>query len=250
MSTPVDSHSSTASAPQPGGERLARRVAMLRSCPRRVAEQYIVEGWVRVDGVVVELPQHRVTPEQRVEVDPAAKLQPVQPATLLLHQPAGLRLEEALALLAPPNLWSADRSGIRYSKLHKLGLRPLLPLPAAASGLAVFSQDGRVLRKLTEEAQWIEQELLAEVQGSLAPDGLVRLGRGLVRAGRPPAHVSWQSERRLRIAGKGLEPQQLGPLCAQLGLRLLGLRRLRIGRIPLAGLPAGLWRYLAPHERF
>jgi 23S rRNA pseudouridine2604 synthase len=34
------------------------------------------------------------------------------------------------------------------------------------------------------------------------------------------------------------------------GLQLLALKRLRIGRIPMAGLPAGQWRFLAPDERF
>jgi 23S rRNA pseudouridine2604 synthase len=28
------------------------------------------------------------------------------------------------------------------------------------------------------------------------------------------------------------------------------MRRIRIGRVPLAGLQPGQWRYLAPHERF
>jgi 23S rRNA pseudouridine2604 synthase len=34
------------------------------------------------------------------------------------------------------------------------------------------------------------------------------------------------------------------------GLQLLGIRRLRIGRVALAGLLAGQWRYLLPNERF
>ena len=42
------------------GERLAKRVAALVPCSRREAEQYIAGGWVRVDGRVVEEPQHRV----------------------------------------------------------------------------------------------------------------------------------------------------------------------------------------------
>jgi 23S rRNA pseudouridine2604 synthase len=39
-------------------------------------------------------------------------------------------------------------------------------------------------------------------------------------------------------------------MCAQVGLELTALRRIRIGRIPMAGLPPGQWRYLAPTERF
>jgi 23S rRNA pseudouridine2604 synthase len=39
-------------------------------------------------------------------------------------------------------------------------------------------------------------------------------------------------------------------MCAQVGLELTALKRLRIGRVPLAGLPPGQWRYLGPNERF
>jgi 23S rRNA pseudouridine2604 synthase len=62
--------------------------------------------------------------------------------------------------------------------------------------------------------------------------------------------VSWQSETRLRFAGKGIAPESLPWMCAQVGLELTVLRRLRIGRVALAGLPAGQWRYLPPGERF
>ena len=66
----------------------------------------------------------------------------------------------------------------------------------------------------------------------------------------PPARVSWQSETRLRFAVKGIAPQALPWMCAQVGLELTALKRLRIGRIPMAGLPPGQWRYLPPGERF
>lgn len=235
-----------------GTQRLAKLVAAQMPCSRREAEQYIAEGWVRVDGHVVEEPQVRVTADQRVEVDPRARLQPVVPATFLVHKPAGMETEAARDLLAEANHWSADTAGIRRSKAHLSGLKALLPLPIEASGLCVFSQDFRVVRKLTEDAAFVEQELIADVKGAIAPDGLARLGHGLVRNGRPlpPARVSWQSEARLRFAVKGIAPDWIAWMCAQVGLELTALRRIRIGRIPMAALPPGQWRYLPAGERF
>ncbi|HZY15811.1 MAG TPA: RNA pseudouridine synthase [Ramlibacter sp.] len=236
----------------PEPQRLSKVVAALLPCSRREAEQYIAEGWVRVDGQPVDVPQARVTDRQKVEVDPQAHLQAAVPATFLLHQPAGLRVDEAQALLGAAGHWSGDGSGVRRVKSHGVGLAALLALPPQASGLAVFSQDGRIVRKLTEDAALIEQELVAEVSGTLAPHGLERLCRGLSRDGKalPPARVSWQSETRLRFAVKGIAPQALPWMCAQVGLELTALKRLRIGRIPMAGLPPGQWRYLPPGERF
>jgi 23S rRNA pseudouridine2604 synthase len=242
----------TPASPAPAdAQRLAKVVAALVPCSRREAEQYIAEGWVRVDGQRVDEPQVRVNAGQRVEVDPNARLQPAVSVTFLLHKPAGVAAE-AKDLLAEAAHWNGDTSGIRRSKAHQLGLKELLPLPAQASGLCVFSQDFRVVRKLTEDAAFVEQELVAEVQGAIAPDGLARLGHGLVREGRPlpPARVSWQSETRLRFAVKGIAPESIAWMCAQVGLELTALRRIRIGRIPMAGLPVGQWRYLPAGERF
>lgn len=224
-------------------QRLSKVVAARVPCSRREAEQYIAEGWVRVDGQLVEEPQFRVAGSQRVEIDSQARLQPVQSATLLLHKPSNMSIEEARSLLGAAGHWAGDKSGIRRTKAHGVGLKALLPLPPDASGLTVFSQDARVVRKLTQDAALIERELEAEVGGTIAADGLARLRQAA-------SHVSWQSETRLRFAVKGIEPGRIASMCAQVGLQLVSLKCIRIGRVPMAGLPAGQWRYLSPHERF
>lgn len=231
--------------------RLSKVVAALVPCSRREAEQYIAEGWVRVDGEVIAEPQFRVA-GQRVEIDPRAKLQPVEPATFLVHKPAGMSTAQAQASIGGSSRWNGDRSGIRWIRTHGVGLVPLLALPEPAEGLAVFSQDGRIVRKLREDARLIEQELVATVEGTPKEGGLARLCHGLVFEGQalPPARVSWQSEGRLRFAVKGITPEQVPWMCEQVGLRLTALKRIRIGRVPMAGLPAGLWRYLLEGERF
>lgn len=232
--------------------RLAKRVAALAGCSRAEAELYIESGWVRVDGVVVDAPPARVTDAQRVEVDPQATLAGLEPVTLLLHQPPGLAPEEARRLLAPEHRAGSDTLPLRPLKRHFAHLTALLPLPAAASGLAVWSQQRGVIRRLTEDAALLEQELVAQVEGELPAGGLERLARGFAGQGRalPPVKVSWQSEQRLRFAVKGIAAERVPLLCEQVGLRVLGLKRLRIGRIPLAGLPEGTWRYLRRDERF
>jgi 23S rRNA pseudouridine2604 synthase len=231
--------------------RLSKVVAALVPCSRREAEQYIAEGWVRVDGRVVEEPQFRVANE-RVEIDPRARLEAAPPATLVVHKPAGVSTAALQELLGAATRWEGDDSGIRRIKSHGVGLAALMPLPPEASGLSVFSQDGRIVRKLARDADALEQELLADVTGTIAPGGLDRLCRGLVFEGKqlPPARVSWQSETRLRFAVKGIAPEWVPWMCAQVGLQLTALRRIRIGRVPLAGIPAGQWRYLRPDERF
>jgi 23S rRNA pseudouridine2604 synthase len=227
--------------------RLAKRVAETAPCSRGEAERYIAGGWVSVDGEVAEDPATRVTPGQRVELLPGATPVEPQPVTILLHKPAGLHGKAALDSLSLDTLFQQGQ-GLRVLKRHLAKLTPAMPLEAMASGLVVFSQDWRVLRKLGEEGDRIEQEYVAEVTGAILDDGLARLNR----AGRPnaPIKASWQSEARLRFAGKGIVPGQIEALCAQVGLEVKALRRLRIGRVALSSLPVGQWRYLRDVEKF
>ncbi len=234
--------------------RLDKRLVELTGCSRGDAENYILGGWVRVDGVVVEEPQRPVTDEV-VTLDDAATLAPAEPATLLWHKPAGVDAADPAvvrAQLVPEGRWADDASGWRTLKRHFPRLQPAMPLETAASGLMVFSQDGRVLKNLAERAALLEQEWVVDVTGELSPYGWGRLTGGTTFAGWPvaPFKVSWQSEQRLRFAIKGVRPGLLEHLCAQVGLVAGACRRLRIGRIPLAKMAPGQWRYLPVSERF
>jgi 23S rRNA pseudouridine2604 synthase len=232
------------------GIRLAKRVAEIVPCSRGEAERYIAGGWVTVDGAVAEDPATRVTPAQAVALLPGA--QPVEPApvTILLHKPAGVDAAGALALIAPETL--AAGGDTRFLRRHLARLTVVTPLEPEASGMVVLSQDWRVTRKLVEDGARVEQEYVAEVTGAIVDDGLSRLNAGMRVQGRAtvPLKASWQSEARLRLAGKDIRPGQVAAMCAEVGLTVTSLRRLRIGRVALGQLPAGRWRYLHETERF
>jgi 23S rRNA pseudouridine2604 synthase len=248
------------------GERLSKRVAHLQSCSRREAEQYIEGGWVRVNGQVVEEPMARVI-DHRVEIDPHANLMALTDVTLLLHKPpgfdamaapgeAGKRIKPAHQLLVPANHWGQDLSGLRPLKRHLTKLTPCVPLESGASGLLVFTQDWRVLRKLTEDAAIMEHELVVEVAGEVGAETLQRLNAGLSSDGQPlpPVKVSMNSTAdsatRLRFAFKGAHPGLIAYLCERVGLQIKSMKRLRVGRVALSNLPEAQWRYLQVHERF
>lgn len=231
--------------------RLAKRLAALLGCSRREAEQYIEGGWVRVDGTVVEAPQFRVL-DQKIELDPQASLAPVEPISILLHKPAGQDVATALQGIGPATQAADDVSGIRILERHFAKLTPTAPLDTNASGLLVFTQDWRIARKLLDDAAKVEHEYVVEVSGELAPDGLKLLNHGLRLNGQTlaPAKVSWQNETRLRFALKDVRPNQIVQMCERVGLSVIAMKRIRIGRVPMARLQPGQWRYLMAHERF
>ncbi|MBB5206581.1 rRNA pseudouridine synthase [Chiayiivirga flava] len=231
--------------------RLDKRVAELRHCSRAQAQRLIEGGWVRVDDAVVEACQAMVS-TQRVSVDPQARPDAIAPVTLLLHKPAGVDSVAAAALATAAAHAADDRSGVRPLGRHLHRLVPLMPLDADADGLMVLSQDGRVVRRLSEDVASLEQEFIVEIRGEMAVYGLARLGTGLRYRGRilQPAKVSWQNEVRLRFALKDVQPGQLRFMCGEVGLDVVAMRRIRIGRVVLGKMPAGQWRYLPPGDRF
>ena len=91
-----------------------------------------------------------------------------------------------------------------------------------------------------------------EVDGDIAPYGLIKLNHGLSFKGCeiPPCKVSWQNEIRLRFAIKEPRPGQLRDMCKQVGLDVVAIRRIRIGKVPLLKMPVGTWRYFPVGEKF
>ncbi|PUE28589.1 hypothetical protein B9Z39_06365 [Limnohabitans sp. JirII-29] len=251
------------------GERLSKRVMQLRACSRREAEQYIEGGWVKVDGVVVQEPQHRVSTQQ-VSIDPNASLLNLTPVTLILHKPADWldgREEDKptrhktapknlRSVLTPAHRSTQDRSGVRLLKPHLRDLQFSVPLEQGASGLVVFTQDWRTQRKLMEDMATMEHELMVDVVGEVTPDMLRPIERALKdeRLRLPQAKISLSSsspERsKLRLAVKGSHLGLASYLCELVGLEILALRRLRLGRVNLGDLEPGTWRYMASDERF
>ena len=238
--------------------RLAKRVAEMMPCSRAEADKYIAGGYVSVDGQLVEEAGARVADDQEVTLDPEATLVELAPVTILLHKPAGLNAgldangAPATDCLTLETLVLPDHGNQRFLKRHLVNLTLTSPLETSASGLVIYTQDFRVARKLVDEGQRVEQEFIVEVAGSIREGGLALLNHGLPFNGKElaPMKVSWQNETRLRFAVKGVKPGQLVHMCRMVGLTIVSIKRIRIGRVPMASLPVGQWRYLHQYERF
>ncbi len=228
--------------------RLDKHLVALIQCSRGEAQKYIEGGWVLVDGEVIDQPQFKVL-EQKVELHTDANLTATLPRTVLLNLPEGFDVSTPTAplqLITPETHTGDDRSGIRVLKRHFARLMPTAPIELGASGLMVFSQDGKIVRKLVEEAKTNEQEYTVDVSGEIEPEGLQQLNSKIIKNGwpLPSAKVSWQSETRLRFALKNVHSGQIKFMCENVGLTVVAMTRLRIGRVSMGKLLPGEWRYL------
>lgn len=239
--------------------RLSKRMAELGLCSRREADEFIERGWVKVDGVVVDVLGSRVRSEQRIELVKSAETELAERVTILLHKPVGYVCgpaepgdRPAWQLVKQETRFTGDRSDIHYLKKHHNGLAPAGWLDVDASGLLVLTQDGRVSRKLISSAGDYEQEYLVDLAGPLPGDALVRLNGRLSINGEamPQVKASQQSDFQLRFVIRENRNRLIRQLCDAVGIRVAAVRRIRIGRIALTDLPQGQWRYLRADERF
>ena len=248
----------------PGNEnladpRLSKLMGEIGLCSRREAEEWIVKGWVKVDGKVIDTLGIRVSRQAHIEIDRAAQAHQSEQVTILLHKPIGYvsgqpedGYEPAVVLVRPENRWTEDRSPMRFQPAHLRGLAPAGRLDIDSTGLLVFTQDGRVAKQLIGQHSVVEKEYLVRVEGTLSDDGLRRLRHGLMLDGvvLKPAQVSWQNENQLRFVLREGRKRQIRRMCELAGLAVTGLKRVRSGGVPLGRLPLGQWRYLRRDEKF
>jgi 23S rRNA pseudouridine2604 synthase len=237
-------------------------------CSRREADEWIEKGWVLVDGVVIDTLGTRIDPTAEIDILPAAHSAQAQRVTILLHKPVGYvsgqaedGYEPAVVLVNPANHWNEDHSSIRFSPGHLRSIAPAGRLDIDSTGLLVLTQDGRVAKQLIGSHSDVDKEYLVrvrygehtvDVEQQFPADKLALLRHGLELDGVPlkTAQVSWQNGEQLRFVLREGKKRQIRRMCELVGLDVVGLKRIRMGRITLGALPQGQWRYLGPDETF
>jgi 23S rRNA pseudouridine2604 synthase len=239
--------------------RLSKLMSERGLCSRREADEWIANGWVRVDGEVASTLGTRVPPTCKIDIDDTARKHQSERVTILLHKPMGYVSAQAedghvpgITLIRPESRWSEDTAPLQFKGAHLRGLAPAGRLDIDSTGLIVFTQDGRIARRLIGDDSIIEKEYLVRVEGSLSDEGMKRLNHGLSLddAVLKPAKVSWQNEDQLRFVLREGKKRQIRRMCELVGIKVVGLKRIRIGSVVLGKLPAGQWRYLRRDEKF
>ena len=239
--------------------RLSKVMAERGLCSRREADVYIERGWVFVDGERISQLGSKIDPAQTITLDPRAQRAQQQRITILLHKPIGYVSAQAeddytpaIRLISEKTRDPNDKAPLRFTSDHLRGLAPAGRLDIDSAGLLVLTQDGRIAKQLIGADSDIEKEYLVRVEGRLSDADLKRLNFGLSLDDKPlkPAQVSWQNTDQLRFVLKEGRKRQIRRMCESVGLRVTGLKRVRIGNVRLGALAMGQWRYLRDEETF
>jgi 23S rRNA pseudouridine2604 synthase len=239
--------------------RISKLMAQRGLCSRREADAYIERGWVRVDGQIVRELGTKALPNARITLERQAARRQTDKVTLILNKPVGYVSHQsdrgyrlAASLIRPDTLYHPGSASRAFDPAHLRGLAPAGRLDIDSQGLLVLTQDGRIARQLIGDDSELEKEYLVRVEGQLSPRNLALLNHGLSLDGQAlrPARVQWQNEDQLQFILREGRKRQIRRMCEQVGLKVVGLKRVRMGRVVLGDLPQGCWRYLREGERF
>jgi 23S rRNA pseudouridine2604 synthase len=236
--------------------RLSKLMAARGLCSRREADSFIERGLVLVDGQVVNQLGTKVSPSVQITLARQAQKQQSSLVTIVLNKPLGYvsaqpepGYEPAITLLTPANQFGARTQPLKPEHLKGLAVAGRLDIDS--QGLLLFTQDGRLARQIIGEHGKLEKEYLVRVNGDLPEDQLQLLRHGLWLDGKPlkPAKVEWINREQLRFVLTEGRKRQIRRMCESVGLKVLGLKRVRIGKLRLGNLPEGKWRFLQANER-
>lgn len=226
-------------------ERLQKLMARSGLCSRRTAEDWLREGRVCVNGAVASLGDKADPDCDRIEVDGRALEWKQDYVYIMLHKPRGYvtTLSDEFGRKTAAEL-VAD-CGKRVFPVGRLDMD--------SEGLLLFTNDGEWMQSLLHPKNEINKVYMVTVSGALekAPERLMAI-RDLDGEAIRPAQVEKISQEKgkmcLRITIHEGKNRQIRRMCAQVGLRVERLVRVKEHTLTLGSLPSGKWRYLTDEE--
>ena len=227
-------------------ERLQKILSAAGLCSRRQAEAWLQAGRVTVNGVPAALGDRADRDRDLIAVDGKPLTAVPEKVYLLLHKPRGYVTTLSDERGRPTAAALTADCGARVYPVGRLDMD--------SEGLLLMTNDGDFAQRMAHPRHRREKEYHVTVSGSLPGcdrrlEALTALEDGTPIA---PAQV-----RVLRRNGEtwvlsvticqGLN-RQIRRMCAQVGLTVRRLRRVREGALLLGDLPPGKWRSLTAAE--
>jgi len=230
------------------GVRLQKVLANAGVASRRVSEDLIVAGRVRVNGVVVTELGSRIDPEtDLVDVDGVAVQLDTSKRYVILNKPTGVVSSMRDDRGRPDLRQYADEWPER---LYNVGR-----LDADTSGLLILTNDGELAHVLAHPSFGVTKMYIAKVEGRVSPQTIATLTKSVELEDGPIA----ADKARLLDASEDFSIVELTlhsgrnrivrRMMAEVGHPVVDLVRRRFGPLSLGPLPVGRARELTTIER-
>ena len=223
--------------------RLQHYLAKCGIGSRRTNEKYILDGRVKVNGVVVNALGTKVGPNDVVEFDGNPVKFEENLRYVLLNKPTGY-----VCSLADEKgrMVAADILRPHYSeRLYNVGR-----LDMFSAGLIIFTNDGDFTKKILHPSAQIEKEYVVETSTNIPEDLVKKFKKGMRIDGvfYKCQDAQLLNTRKIRIVLIEGKNREIRKVFEEYRLGIKSLQRVRIGNIEIGELKEGEFRELTDKE--
>ncbi len=230
-------------------ERLQKTMASCGVASRRKCEEYILNGRVKVNGVVVTELGTKVSKKDKIEFD-GKELIKEQLVYYVLYKPTGY-----LTSVSDP-MGRRTVMDLIDSETKKTRIFPIGRLDYDTSGVLLLTNDGDLSYRLTRSAKEIEKIYQVRVNGIINQTAVTSLMKGVMIDGKMTKRAQVEvmdidkvnKSSLIKITITEGRNRQVRKMCEAVGFEVKKLKRISFGGVTLEGLSVGEYRQLKPHE--
>ena len=222
--------------------RLQKWLAGSGIASRRKAEQYILDGYVTVNGEIIRTLGTKADTEKDIVCLKGQRINIIKEKIyIMLNKPIGV-----VTTVTDP----FGRKTVMDFLPKEHRLFPVGRLDYNTSGLLLFTNDGEFARKLTHPSSMVSKTYIAALKHELSQESLTAFKEGIPIDGRltAPASIELIKNNKYLIKIHEGRNRQIRKMCEYLGNPVISLKRTAIGNIKLGKLKSGEWRYLTAGE--
>ncbi|AMC93391.1 pseudouridylate synthase [Erysipelothrix larvae] len=227
--------------------RLQKAIADAGVCSRRKAETLILDGKVKVNGVVVKELGVKVLPQDKITVDNKPIIQENNRVYYLLNKPRGV-LSSASD--------THDRPTVIDIVHDQHRLYPIGRLDMDTTGALILTNDGAFAQLLTHPKYHVKKSYRVSVKGKLPFSVSEKLRQGVTVDGVSYQGMEVEDVRYIKKADRTAftlilsegKNRQIRKVMEHFKLPVVRLHRFAIGPVTLDGVGIGQYRDLKPFE--
>ena len=231
-------------------ERLQKYLANQGIASRRKAEEYIVQGKVKVNGEIVTELGKKVNPKKdRIEFEGREVKEKTNKVYVLLNKP--------IDYVTTVKDQFGRNTVVDLVKKAGNHLLPVGRLDMYTSGALILTNDGDFIYHVTHPKHEVEKTYTVTLRGSITKEEVELLKQGVTideNYRTKPAKVrilkidQEKNISRLEIVIHEGKNRQVRKMCEAIGKKVVALHRSKIGRIDVKNLKTGEFRYLTKEE--
>ena len=225
--------------------RLQKYLAECGVASRREAEKLILDGHVRVNGVVAAIGQTVEPDSDNIEVDGAPVAQQ-RLVYIVLNKPRDVVTTAKDTHGRKTVLDLVSGAGARVFPVGRLDMD--------VEGALLLTNDGELAHRLTHPKFEMEKKYLAGVSGRMTLETAARLAKGveIEDGSTAPAKVEVIRQRDdatlIRLTLHEGRKREVKRMCEAVGHPVKTLRRIEFSGIDVSGMRVGEWRHLSHEE--